>query len=211
MVGARRVAVEGPRVRTADGREVRLRIYDEDRDGRFLEEAAMAALVSCRSQRRYGQVARAMAPPGRRVFGLSASRAGRRFIAVTRRVAKPFGEGPIEGTFLAPFVDAVAFGGHFVVMAVGVRDDAEKVVLGIRLGDTESRAVCQELLEGMAARGPRGRDGGCWWSPMAARGSRPGRGRCSARPWSFSDAVRIMRTSAYGAPLPRRHGQASGG
>jgi putative transposase len=153
VVGARRVPIERPRVRTADGREVRLRIYDEARDGRFLEEAAMAALVSGTSQRRYGRVAQAMAPAGRRVFGLSASSAGRRFIAVTRRVAKDVRERPIEGTLLALFVDAVAFGGYLVVVAVGVRDDGQKVVLGIHQGDTESRAVCQELLEGMAARG----------------------------------------------------------
>jgi len=153
VVGARRVAIQRPRVRTADGREVRLRIYDQARDGRFIEEAAMAALVSGTSQRRYGRVARAMAPAGRRVFGLSASSAGRRFIAATRRVAKAFRERPIEGTFLVLFVDAVAFGGHLVVVAVGVRDDGKKVVLGIHQGDTESRAVCQELLEGMVARG----------------------------------------------------------
>src|SRR5579875_3500683 len=145
VVGARRVPIVRPRVRTADGREVRLRIYDQARDGRFLEEAAMAALVSGTSQRRYGGVARAMAPAGRRVFGLSASSAGRRFIAATRRVAKAFRERPIEGTFLALFVDAVAFGGYLVVVAVGVRDDGKKVVLGIHQGGKEIRAAARAV------------------------------------------------------------------
>src|SRR5579875_960750 len=191
VVGARRVPIVRPRVRTADGREVRLRIYDQARDGRFLEEAAMAALVSGTSQRRYGGVARAMAPAGRRVFGLSASSAGRRFIAATRRVAKAFRERPIEGTFLALFVDAVAFGGYLVVVAVGVRDDGKKVVLGIHQGDMESRAVCQELLEGMAERGLR------WDGRRMLVVTDGGKGIQAAARAVFGEALVLQRCRAH--------------
>lgn len=172
VVGARRVPLQRPRVRTADGREVRLRIYDEARDGRFLEETAMA-------------------PAGRRVFGLSASSAGRRFIAVTRRVAKAFRERPIEGTFLALFVDAVAFGGHLVVVAVGVRDDGKKVVLGIHQGDTGSRAVCQELLEGMATRGLR------WDGRRMLVVTDGGKGIQAAARAVFGEALVLQRCRAH--------------
>ncbi|MCL6595362.1 MAG: transposase [Firmicutes bacterium] len=193
VVGARRIAIQRPRVRTADGREVRLRIYDEARDGHFLEEAAMAALLSGTSQRRYGRVARAMAPAGRRVFGLSASSAGRRFIAATQRVAKAFRERPIEGTFLALFVDAVSFGGYLVAVAVGVRDDGKKAVLGIHQGDTESRAVCQELLEGMIARGLR------WDGRRMLIVTDGGKGIQAAARAVFGEALVLQRCRAHRA------------
>lgn len=192
VVGARRVPILRPRVRTADGREVRLRIYDEARDGRFLKEAAMAALLSGTSQRRYGRAERAMAPAGRRVFGLSASSAGRRFIAATRRVAKAFRERPIEGTFLALFAYAVSFGGYLVAVAVGVRDDGEKMVLGIHQ-DTETRRSARSCSKAWSRVAYAGTDGGCWSSPTGERASRRQHGRCSARPWSFSDAARTAK------------------
>jgi transposase-like protein len=106
-----------------------------------------------------------------------------------------FRERPIEGTFLALFVDAVAFGGYLVVVAVGVRDDGGKVVLGIHQGDTESRAVCQELLEGMAARGLR------WDGRRMLVVTDGGKGIQAAARAVFGEALVLQRCRAHYADV----------
>ncbi|MCL6596926.1 MAG: transposase [Firmicutes bacterium] len=155
VIGARKVAIQRPRVRELGehGGEVRLEFYEAARGEGFLEAAVVGALSRGVSQRGYGEVARAVAPAGREVMGLSASSAGRRFIEATRRAAEAYQKRPIEGEFLALFMDGVAFGGYVIVVAVGIRDDGTKMVLGVRQGDTENRALCQEMLESMVARG----------------------------------------------------------
>jgi hypothetical protein len=87
--------------------------------------------------------------------GLSASSAGRRFIEATRREAEAYQERPIEGEFLSLFTDSGGSGEYLIVVAVGIRDDGTKMVLGVRQGDTENRALCQEMLESMVTRGLR--------------------------------------------------------
>ena len=155
VVGAKRVPVMRPWVRELGegGGEIRLELYEAARQGRFLEEAVMAALSRGVSQRGYGSMVQAVAPVGREVKGLRASSAGRRFIEATRRAAEAYQERPIEGEFLALFMDGVGFGGYLIVVAVGLRDDGTQVVLGVRQGDTEHRVLCQEMLESRVARG----------------------------------------------------------
>lgn len=70
-----------------------------------------------------------------------------------RGAAETYQQRPIEDEFLAPFMDGPGFGEHLVVVAVGVRADGTKVVLGVHGGETESRTVRQEMLESMVARG----------------------------------------------------------
>jgi len=55
--------------------------------------------------------------------------------------------------YLVIYIDGVVEQGHHVIAAMGLTEDGEKVVLGLREGSSESSAVCQELLADLLKRG----------------------------------------------------------
>jgi putative transposase len=54
---------------------------------------------------------------------------------------------------VAIFIDGKAYDGEMMIVAVGVKADGTKVLLGLRQGATENAEVCKDLLEDLQNRG----------------------------------------------------------
>lgn len=156
----RRVSVDRPRVRWADGSgDVPLKVLsalqeDTGEQARIITEIALLGV----SQRGYrtaaGLLAGEYAGEGRAVFGDSKSTVNRCFVRATAREAEALSQRPLSGgAYRVLFIDGIGYADHLIVAAVGVRDDGEKDVLGLREGTTENAAVCSALLESLLVRG----------------------------------------------------------
>jgi len=161
-LGGRRLPVERPRVRTADGTaEVPLASYDAFTSTDLLAEGIVARMLAGLSTRRYGD---ALEPVGAdveaRATGTSRSALSRRFVAATSRrlgelLSRPLG----EQRFLVVYLDGFHMGGHLLVGALGVTADGSKIPLGVVEGTTENAAVVTDLVTDLRDRGLDASDG----------------------------------------------------
>ena len=154
VLGGRKVAIQRPRVRTADG-EVALPTFQtmarrDPLDRRVVEQ--MLVGVATR------QYARSLEPITAEIEsrGTSKSAVSRRFVAKTRAQLETWQAAPLDGLDLvALLLDGVHVGEHCLIVALGVAADGEKHALGIWEGSTENAAVCQSLLSNLQSRGLR--------------------------------------------------------
>ena len=154
VLGGRKVAIQRPRVRTADG-EVALPTFQtmahrDPLDRRIVEQ--MLVGVATR------QYARSLEPITAEIEsrGTSKSAVSRRFVAKTRAQLETWQAASLDGLDLvALLLDGVHVGEHCLIVALGVAADGEKHALGIWEGSTENAAVCQSLLSNLQSRGLR--------------------------------------------------------
>ena len=155
-LGGRRVPIERPRVRSADGSgELALTSYrhfaDEDPLNRVVLERMLAG-VSCR---RY---ARTQEPVGSEVEAKSRSSSksaiSRRLVERARQAFAELIGRRLEGVRLAVLmVDGIELKGTMNVVALGIRHDGVKVSLGLWEGSTENATVATALLSDLVERG----------------------------------------------------------
>ncbi|WP_297201731.1 IS256 family transposase [Thermanaeromonas sp.] len=153
VLGGRKVAIRRPRVRTIDGREVKLKTYEAFQDERFITETVLEHILYGLSIRHYKH---SLEPIGEElpVHGTSKSTISRRFIYATRKALEELLSRPLgDKRFLVLVIDGVVFAGHTVVAALGITDKGEKEVLGLWEGATENAAVCRSLLTNLVERG----------------------------------------------------------
>jgi transposase-like protein len=154
VLGGRKVAIQRPRVRTADG-EVALPTFQtmaatDPLDRRVVEQ--MLVGVATR------QYARSLEPLAADVTsrGTSKSAVSRRFVAKTRAQLETWQAVPLDGLDLVGLLlDGVHVGEHCLIVALGIAADGEKHALGLWEGSTENAAVCQSLLSNLQSRGLR--------------------------------------------------------
>lgn len=154
VLGGRKVAIQRPRVRTADG-EVALPTFQtmarrDPLDRRVVEQ--MLVGVATR------QYARSLEPITAEIEsrGTSKSAVSRRFVAKTRAQLETWQAAPLDGLDLvALLLDGVHVGAHCLIVALGVAADGDQHALGIWEGSTENAAVCQSLLSNLQSRGLR--------------------------------------------------------
>ena len=153
VLGGRRVAVNRPRARSVDGRELSLPSWREWSTRDPLTERAVEQMVLGVSTRRYARSLEPL-PATARVRGISKSAVSERFVYGTeRKLAELMSRELGKFSFTALFIDGVHFGEHVVLAAVGVDDQGEKHVLGLREGATENSAACKALLADLIERG----------------------------------------------------------
>ncbi len=155
-LGGRRVEVQRPRVRTADGEsEVGLATYQHfaDRDplGRVVLERMLAGV----STRRYR---RTQEPVGEeveiRARSTSKSAVSRTFVERTRAAL-----GELMGRQLADLrlavmmLDGIELKGRMMIVALGITTEGVKVPLGLWEGSTENATVATALLSDLVERG----------------------------------------------------------
>ena len=154
VLGGRKVLIQRPRARTADG-EVALPTFQtmaatDPLDRRVVEQ--MLVGVATR------QYARSLEPLGPEVKsrGTSKSAVSRRFVARTRVQLETWQAAPLEQLDLVVLLlDGVHVGEHCLIVALGVAADGTKHALGLCEGSTENAAVCQRLLANLQSRGLR--------------------------------------------------------
>lgn len=153
VMGGRKVVLARPRVRSVDGRELRLPSVAHFAGRDPLTERVLDQILLGVSTRRYE---RSLEPLGVAVptRGTSKSAVSRTFVEATRKtigaeLARSLGELDL----VVMMLDGIVVKRRSVVVALGVTSDGTKHILGIRLGSTESAGLCTELLQDLLARG----------------------------------------------------------
>ena len=145
VLGGRTVAIQRPRVRTADG-EVALPTFATMAHRDPLDRRAVEQMLVGVATRQY---ARSLEP-------ITADLESRRFVAKTQAQLETWQAAPLEDLDLVGLLlDGVHVGEHCVIVALGVAGDGTKHALGLWEGSTENATVCQSLLSNLQSRGLR--------------------------------------------------------
>jgi putative transposase len=155
-LGGRRVQVERPRVRTADGRaEVRLATYEYFADRDPLSRSVLERMLAGVSTRRYR---RTQEPVGAEVEqaarSTSRSAVSRTFVERTRAALGELMSRRLDDVRLAVMmIDGLELQGRCCVVALGITTEGVKIPLGLWEGSTENAAVATALLSDLVERG----------------------------------------------------------
>jgi putative transposase len=155
-LGGRRVRVDRPRVRTADGAaELPLPTWQAFAAGELLDQLTLERMLAKLSTRRYHH---GLEPVGSRAeeasSGTSKSAVSRRFVAATERALAELLAADLSGLDLvALMVDGIRVAEHTCVVALGITIDGTKVPLALAEGATENATVVGDLLAGLRDRG----------------------------------------------------------
>ena len=155
-LGGRRVPVERPRVRTADGEsEVPLQTYEHFAERDLLEGVVLERMLSGVSTRQYR---RAQEPVGNEVEAdarsTSKSAVSRAFVQRTRDQLWKLMNRPLADLRLAVIMlDGIELHGRTNIVALGISTEGDKLALGLWDGSSENATVAAALLSGLLDRG----------------------------------------------------------
>ena len=155
-LGGRRVQVERPRVRTADGsREVRLATYEHFADRDLLSRVVLERMLAGVSTRRY---ARTQEPVGTGVEtkarSTSKSSVSRAFVERTRVALEELISRRLDDVRLAVMMlDGIELKGRTNIVALGITTEGVKIPLGLWEGSSENATVARALLSDLVERG----------------------------------------------------------
>src|SRR6059058_3250750 len=155
-LGGRRVAVERPRVRTADGRaEVRLQTYEYFADRDPLTKSVLERMLAGVSTRRYQCTQEPVGSEVERAArSTSKSSVSRTFIERTRGALSELMSRRLDDVRLAVMmIDGLELQGRTNVVALGITTDGVKIPLGLWEGSTENATVATALLSDLVERG----------------------------------------------------------
>src|SRR6202049_1568052 len=154
VLGGRRVAVNRPRARRVEGRELRLPSWREWSARDPLDERALEQMVLGVSTRRYARSLEPLPEAAVTVRGVSKSAVSERFVYGTeRKLAELMSRELRALALVAVMIDGVHFAEHVVLAAVGIDELGDKHVLGLREGATENAAAVRALLADLVERG----------------------------------------------------------
>jgi putative transposase len=150
ILANQRVALEIPRVRGKDGKEVRLKKYEEFQNPELFDRAVFVEGIKKVSQRDYEKGVTKIANS----FGFKKSSVSKRWIKATAKKIDDLQKRSLmEMDIRAVFIDGKRFSKHGVIVALGVAADGRKFVLGIYQADTENSRSCIALLNDLESRG----------------------------------------------------------
>jgi putative transposase len=155
-LGGRRVGVERPRVRSANGSsELRLVTYRHFADRDPLTRVVLERMLAGVSTRRYG---RTQEPIGdqveQRARSISKSSISRAFVERTRKALVELMSRRLDDVRLVVLMlDGIELKGRTNIVAVGITTEGAKVPLGLWEGSTENVIVATALLSDLVERG----------------------------------------------------------
>ena len=155
-LGGRRLAVERPRVRSADGRsELRLRTYEHFADRDPLTRVVLERMLAGVSTRRYQRTAEPVGSEVERAArSTSRSAVSRTFVERTRRSLGELMSRRLEDVRLAVMMlDGLELQGRTNIVALGITTEGVKIPLGLWEGSTENATVATALLSDLVERG----------------------------------------------------------
>ena len=149
----RKLRISKPRLRRrgkSKGAEVEIPAYAAMRTQSRIGGRMLDILMRGVSTRNYAQVLPEMAE----TVGVSKSQVSRKFVEASERSLKELIERRFDDQeILIVYIDGIVFGGHHVIVAIGVDSEGHKHVLGLRDGASENATVCTALLEDLVERG----------------------------------------------------------
>jgi transposase-like protein len=155
-LGGRRVEVQRPRVRTADGEsEVQLGTYEHFADRDPLRRVVLERMLAGVSTRRYR---RTQEPVGEevetRARSTSKSAVSRSFVERTREALGELMARQLADLRLAVMMlDGLELKGRMMIVALGITTEGVKIPLGLWEGSTENATVATALLSDLVERG----------------------------------------------------------
>ena len=155
-LGGRRVEVQRPRVRTADGEsEVELETYQHFADRDPLARVVLERMLAGVSTRRYR---RTQEPVGEeietRARSTSKSAVSRSFVERTREALGELMSRQLGDLRLAVMMlDGLELKGRMMIVALGITTQGVKIPLGLWEGSTENATVATALLSDLVERG----------------------------------------------------------
>lgn len=150
VLGNQSVAIEKPRVRSRDGRELNLETYKRFQDPSLFQEQVFAEGLKKVSQRDYQKGLQKITSS----FGVSKSSVSRKWINVTAKKIEELQNRSIrEMDIRAIFIDGKRFSNYGVIIALGVSSNGKKYVLGIYQASSENHQSCLNLLNDLENRG----------------------------------------------------------
>jgi transposase-like protein len=155
-LGGRRVGVDRPRVRSADGTaELSLPTWQAFASTELLDQLTLERMLAKLSTRRYRH---GLEPVGSQVeqtaSSTSKSAVSRRFVAATEQALAELLAQDLSGLDLVVLlVDGIRVAEHTCVVALGITLDGTKVPLALAEGATENATVVGDLLASLRDRG----------------------------------------------------------
>ena len=155
-LGGRRLAIDRPRVRSADGRsELPLQTYAHFADRDQLSRVVLERMLAGVSTRRYQ---RTQEPVGseveRAARSTSRSAVSRTFVERTRRsLGELMSRRLADVRLAAMMIDGLELQGRTNVVALGITTEGVKIPLGLWEGSTENATVATALLSDLVERG----------------------------------------------------------
>ena len=144
------IAIEHPRVRSKEGRELSLKTYGDFQDPKLFEQAVFTEGIKKVSQRDYAKGVTKIANS----FGFKKSQISKQWVKATAKKIEDLQKRDLKPMDVrAVFIDGKRFHKHGVIVALGVANDGRKFVLGIYQADTEHSTSCLALLNNFEARG----------------------------------------------------------
>lgn len=149
----RKLKVDKPRLRKKGPgreREIAVPAYDAMQNRSAMGSRVLDILLEGVSTRRYGAVIPKMAD----TVGVSKSSISRRTIEASEaQLEKLLNRRFDDVDLLIIYIDGMHFGEQCVIGAVGVDENGDKHVLGIKEGATENAAAAKDLLQDLVERG----------------------------------------------------------
>jgi putative transposase len=155
-LGGRRVGVERPRVRAADGsQELGLSVYQHFADRDPLSRIVLERMLAGVSCRRYGRTQERLGlEVEAEARGVSKSSISRTFIERTRHALGELMARRLDDVRLAVLMlDGIDLKGRTCVVALGITSEGVKIPLGLWEGSTENATVATALLADLIERG----------------------------------------------------------
>lgn len=155
-LGARRVAIKRPRVRSADGeRELPLATYSHFADRDPLTRAVMDRMLAGVSSRRFATVGEQVGSEvAEGASSTSKSAVSREFVEHTRTALGELMSRRLDDVRLAALMlDGLDVAGRCHVVALGITTEGVKVPLGLWEGSTENATLAAALLSDLVDRG----------------------------------------------------------
>ena len=150
IFAGRKVAMDKPRVRSVDGREVPLTRYYAFSHPQRLQEAVSQRILRRVSTRDYEGVLDDLCDG----YGIDKSSVSRHWKAASAGELKQLLDGPVGGLDLCVIMlDGKEFHDSTLIVALGVDSGGRKHVLGLWPGATENAEVCGALLDDLIQRG----------------------------------------------------------
>jgi putative transposase len=155
-LGARRLPVERPRVRGADGSgELPLATYRHFADRDLLTQVVLERMLAGVSTRRYR---RTQEPVGeeveQRAHSTSKSSVSRAFVERTRKALAELMSRRLDDVRLAVLMlDGIDLKGRTNIVCLGIPTEGVKIPLGLWEGSTENATVATALLSDLVGRG----------------------------------------------------------
>ncbi len=144
-LGDQKVQISVPRVRDMqNGREVPLKTYEQLKGPSVINNSVLANLINGVSCRKYEKAAQQVPE----TFGIKKSSVSERFIQASAKKLKAFQERDLsKEDIIAIFMDGKTFAENEIVVAMGVKMNGERIVLGGVETATENTRVIVEFLK----------------------------------------------------------------